>query len=99
MEENMKLEMDEMRRKAVQDNLVLINKDEQVLDLHPMYQLLACEQSNYETHICFLKRRKQNQLLGESIQGAYEVEIDGFEEFENLTKSLLDKLPSNKGLK
>lgn len=34
LEENMKLEIDEMRRKTVQDNLILTNKDEEIKDLY-----------------------------------------------------------------
>jgi hypothetical protein len=75
---------------ADRNNLVLINEDNEVLDLHPFYQLVSSERTHFETHLCFLKQRRgQNQvLLGESIQGAFEVELEGFDDFEKLQARL-----------
>lgn len=78
---------------ADRNNLVLINEDNNVLDLHPFYQLVSSERTHFETHLCFLKQRKalERSLLGESVQGAFEVELEGFDDFEELQARLPDE--------
>lgn len=81
--------------RADRNHLVLLNTEDQVLDLYPLYQLLASEETRHETHLCFFKqRRAQAQLLeGESVQGAFAVRLEGFEDFESLQSRILDILP------
>jgi hypothetical protein len=78
------------------DHLVLLNTDEQVLDLYPIYQLFSGQETRHETHLCVLKQCKKSaqRLEGESVSGAFPVELDGYAEFEALQNRLLDKLPS-----
>ncbi len=79
---------------AESDHLVLLGGEDKVLDLYPLYQLVTNEETRFETHLCFLKQRKQGErrLEGESIQGAFEIRLDGFVEFEKLQQKLLDNL-------
>ena len=79
------------------EHLVLVNEEEEVLDLYPLYQLIASERSNYQRHIAFLKQRKfqEQRLEGESVQGAYVVDLAGFDHFENLASKILDSKPGD----
>lgn len=72
--------------KAESDHLVLLNQEDEFLDLFPLYQLFASEETYDEAHICFLKQRKAEpkKLIGESVQGAREVFLDGYDVFEEL---------------
>ena len=81
---------------AESDHLVLLGGEDKVLDLYPLYQLLTNEETRFETHLCFLKQRKQGErrLEGESIQGAFEIQLDGFDEFERLQQKILDRGPA-----
>ncbi len=74
------------------DHLVLLGGEDKVLDLYPLYQLLTNEETRFETHLCMLKQRKQSErrLEGESIQGAFEIQLEGFDEFEKLQQKILD---------
>lgn len=74
------------------NHLVLLNEEEQSLCLHPLYQLLASNETRNETHLCFFKQRKKalNTLEGESVQGAFEVRLNGNDEFENLQSRILE---------
>ena len=76
--------------KAESEHLVLLDPDEQVLDLYPLYQRISSDETHDETHICFFKQRKaeQRKLEGESVQGAFPVTLDGYEDFDELQKKL-----------
>jgi hypothetical protein len=65
---------------------VLLDKDRQVLDLHPLYQVLAHDVTHHEAHLCFFKQRKAStkRLEGESVQGAFGIDLDGFDDLEVL---------------
>jgi hypothetical protein len=71
---------------ADKNHLILLDQDDQTLCLYPLYQLLSSKETRNETHLCFFKQRKQSQMLleGESVQGAFEVKLNGYSEFENL---------------
>jgi hypothetical protein len=77
---------------AESDHMVLLNAEDAVLDLHPIYQLVASKETRYETHLCFLKQRKakDRRLEGESVSGAFEIDLDGFDEFETLQAGIRD---------
>jgi type I restriction enzyme R subunit len=77
---------------ADHDHLVLLDPEDQVLDCYPFYQLLANEDTRYETHMCFFKQRKagENLLEGESVQGAFGINLDGFDELDSLLRRLSD---------
>jgi type III restriction/modification enzyme restriction subunit/type I restriction modification DNA specificity protein len=77
---------------ADHNHLVLLDPDDQVLDCYPFYQLLANEDTRHETHLCFFKQRKagEGRLEGESVQGAFGVSLDGFEEFDLLLRRFSD---------
>lgn len=78
---------------AESNHLVLLDGEDKVLDLYPFYQLLTNEETRFETHLCLLKQRKQGErrLEGESIQGAFEIQLDGFDEFERMQQKILDQ--------
>jgi hypothetical protein len=78
---------------AESDHLVLLGSEERVLDLYPLYQLLTNKETRFETHLCFFKQRKQSErrLEGESIQGGFELRLEGFDEFEHLQQRILDR--------
>ncbi|GHO56066.1 hypothetical protein KSB_45410 [Ktedonobacter robiniae] len=61
-----------------------MDRDDQILDLHPLYQILANEYTHHETHLCFFKQRKEGdkRLEGESVQGAFNLNLDGFDDFK-----------------
>lgn len=82
--------------KADCDHLVLLNSEGQVLDLYPFYQLIASEETRYETHMCFFKqRRAQKRLLeGESVHGAFYVTLGGYDYFESLQSRILPTPPT-----
>ena len=65
-------------------HIVLLDPQEDILDLYPVYQLLANEETRHESHLCFFKQRKQSVRLveGESVQGMFEVTLDGFDELD-----------------
>lgn len=82
--------------RADRNHLVLLDPDEgQVLDLYPLYQLVASEETRHENHLCFLKQRKVGQQLleGESVQGAFSLSLPGFQDFETLQSRILSILP------
>ncbi len=76
--------------KADADHLILLDQEDQFLDLFPIYQLLASDETHDETHMCFLKQRKteQKKLFGESVQGSFEVTLDGYDVFEELQQKV-----------
>jgi hypothetical protein len=82
-------------------HIVLLDGDDDVLDLYPLLQLLASQETRFETHLCFLKQRKtkERRLEGESVNGAFEVALEGFEEFEYLQSRILDQPPADSGNK
>jgi len=79
---------------ADRDHIVLLDAENKFLDLFPLYQLIAYEETRYETHMCFLKERKgsERRLRGESVQGAFEVDLGGVSDFD----TLIAKIPENK---
>jgi hypothetical protein len=70
--------------KAERDHLVLLDEEDNVLDLHPMYQLLSNSETRDERHVCVFKQRSGTALEGESIVGAFPVRLGGFDDFEQL---------------
>lgn len=76
------------------NHLVLLNEEDQSLCLHPLYQLLASDETRNENHLCFFKQRKKaaSTLEGENVQGAFEVKLNGYTEFENLQSRILESL-------
>jgi hypothetical protein len=81
--------------RADRRHLVLLDTDKRILGLHPLYQIVQAPGLRSEDHLCFLKQRKQadRQLMGDSIQGAVEVKLEGFELFENMVSRILDRAP------
>jgi len=77
-----------MPTKAPRDHLVLLDEDDRVLDLHPLYQFVATPQTHDQRHLCLFKRRSGAGLRGESLFGAFELDLDGAQEFEVLRKRL-----------
>jgi hypothetical protein len=65
------------------------------LSKYPLYQLVENEQTQYESHICFFKQRKQKEkkLEGESVLNSKVIHLEGFDEFEELQNSLLEQPP------
>lgn len=69
--------------RADRDHVVLINLHSgALLDLHPLYQMIASEQTRHESHLCVLKQRKGQR--GESVVGAFEVSLEGMDELDAL---------------
>jgi len=79
--------------KAPRDHLVLLDEDDRVLDLHPLYQFLCGPQTHDQRHLCLFKRRSGLELHGESLFGAFEVILDGAQDFEDLRKRLEKEHP------
>jgi type I restriction enzyme R subunit len=86
---------DEKITKIDSEHLAILDADNNALDLYPMYQRLASDETHHETHVCFFKQRKAKSLLleGESVQGAFPVNLNGYDEFELFQKKILDKMP------
>lgn len=80
---------------ADHDHLLLLDAEDRVLDLYPLYQLVASKETRYEKHLCFFKQRKASiqRLEGESVQGAFPVSLEGFEDFEILQSRIIDTPP------
>jgi hypothetical protein len=78
--------------KADRDHIILLDADGDVLDLYPLYQMIATGETRFENHMCFFKQRKQKdrRLEGESVQGSFAVDLEGFDEFENLQTRILN---------
>lgn len=87
----------EQLKAADNDHLMLYNSSGQILNLYPFYQLIDDERTNYETHICFFKQAKMKEgiLDGESIQGSYQMDLDGYKDLENLVSRILDEKPES----
>ncbi|MEP0873205.1 type I restriction enzyme HsdR N-terminal domain-containing protein [Trichocoleus desertorum AS-A10] len=83
-------------QQAEYDHLVMLNSSGQILDLHPLYQLVEDERTQYESQICFFKQRKQKEkiLEGESVQGSKIIHLEGFDEFEVLQNRILSERPN-----
>ncbi len=79
--------------KPERNHILLLDTDNKVLNLHPFYQIIDDERTRDEKHICFLKQSntEKKELEGESVQGAFEVALDGFDELDILSKNLLNK--------
>ncbi|MBC8506318.1 MAG: DEAD/DEAH box helicase family protein [Anaerolineales bacterium] len=69
------------------EHLVLLDQDNQSLSLYPIYQLFFNKETRYEKHIGFIKQVKGVKILGESVQGAFPVVLDGFQELQALVKN------------
>jgi hypothetical protein len=82
---------------AEYNHLVMLNNSGKILDLYPLYQLVENDQTQYESHICFFKQRKQKdkKLEGESVINSKVIHLEGFDEFEKLQNMLLDQPPGN----
>jgi type I restriction enzyme M protein len=85
--------LDSQLTQAEHNHLVLLDREYQILDLYPLYQLIDNEQTQYETHLCFFKQcKKKDQILeGESLHNFARIELTGFEDFCNLQNVILDK--------
>ncbi len=83
---------DSLPTRAERDHLVLLNSDDQVLDLYPLYQLLSSAETRHESHLCVFKQRKKDQgrMEGESVLGAFPLNLEGFDEFEVLEQRISD---------
>jgi type I restriction enzyme R subunit len=82
---------------AEYNHLIMLNNSGKILDLYPLYQLVENDQTQYESHICFFKQRKQKdkKLEGESVINSKVIHLEGFDEFEKLQNRLLDQPPGN----
>lgn len=69
---------------AEHDHLVLLDENDEHLDLFPMYQFVANEQTGDDTHMCCLKFRRGKELHGESVQAPLDVTLGGAVVFEAL---------------
>lgn len=79
---------------ADREHLVLLDQEDNVLDLYPIYQLVSNETTRFESHVCFLKQRmggSRNKLEGESVQGALTLEMDGIHEFDQIRTNLQNR--------
>jgi hypothetical protein len=78
--------------RAERDHLVLLNSEESVMDVHPVYQLVSSEKTGYESHLSVFKQRKEKfgRLEGESVSGAFPIELDGFLDLEGLLSKIDD---------
>lgn len=74
---------------AEHDHLVMINSEGQILDLYPVCQLVSNEETQYETHLCFLKYCKDGKIHVESIQTSVGLALDGLDELRELAKAKL----------
>jgi hypothetical protein len=80
---------------AEHDHLVMLNNEQQILDLHPLYQLVSNETTQYENHVCFLKQCKEGKLQVESIRTSVVLSTEGLDELEKLAKAKLLAQPPN----
>lgn len=90
---------------AEHDHLILLRNDGKILDLHPLYQLVDNETTQYQPHICFFKQRSEvcqsdNHnaekliiLKGESINSSETISLKGTEEFEKMIERILKTKP------
>lgn len=78
---------------AEHNHLILLDREYQILDLYPLYQLIDNEQTQYETQMCFFKQcKKKDQILeGESLHNFATIQLTGFDDFSNLQNIILDK--------
>jgi hypothetical protein len=84
-------------KEAEYNHLVMLNNYGKILDLHPLYQLVENEQTQYESHICFFKQRKEKarKLEGESVVNSKILDLEGFDEFETLQSKILTQPPGD----
>ena len=84
-------------KEAEYNHLVMLNNSGKILDLHPLYQLVENQHTQYESHICFFKQRKQKEgkLEGESVLNSKVIDLEGFDEFEELQRNILERLPED----
>lgn len=73
------------------DHLLLLSEENVTLDLFPLYQVVAPEEIRYQRQIAYLRwmKVKERQLLGESVQGAFTINLEGFDELNRLRQKLL----------
>jgi hypothetical protein len=64
---------------ADQDHVILLTPEYSWLDLNPFYQVVSSEQYRYESHLCFVKQKKNGQLVGESMQFRDETTMPGYD--------------------
>lgn len=87
------ISLDTQLTQAEHNHLILLDREYQILDLYPLYQLIDNEQTQYETHLCFFKQcKKKDQILeGESVHNFASIQLTGFDDFSNLQNIILDK--------
>lgn len=75
------------------NKIILLDENYNSLDLHPIYQLHAWENTGMQDHLCFMKQITQgkNTLKLESLGGSGETEVDVDFQFINI----LTQLPSD----
>ncbi len=76
-----RLEDDDAPALADHKHLVLIDEDDEILDLHPLYQVVVSSQTNHEQHLCFFKHLKGGELHGESSETAIELTLPHLGDF------------------
>jgi hypothetical protein len=75
--------------RAEREHLVLLSPDDEILDLHPFYQLYYGDETAREAHLCFMKHARSvdgriTQLIGESVRNSREIELLGRAEYDRL---------------
>ena len=78
---------------AEYDKVVLLDADNRMLDLFPMYQLVESDVTRYERHLCFMKTAKGQQILGEDAHTALEMELTGYVQLEKLQERHKSETP------
>lgn len=74
---------------AEHNHLVMLNDKGQVLDLHPLYQLVSDDKTQHEEHICFLKDCKEEKIHVESIHTSVVLTLEGLEDLKKLAETKL----------
>lgn len=75
--------------KAHREHLLLLDPDDNMLDLHPLYQLIAHKDTRFVTHLCFLKSVQGQILKVESVQEGFDFDAtQGFDELNRLVSTL-----------
>lgn len=59
------------------DHLYLSRNDGVLLDMYPFYQEVSEKETLYQNHLCFMKKIKDSNVLGESLIFPVEVELEG----------------------
>lgn len=59
------------------DHLYISRNDGVLLDVYPFYQEVSEKETLYQNHLCFMKKVKNNNVIGESLVFPVEVELEG----------------------